>query len=99
MSQTAKSPLGHGVMSGSWVTHESRHRLHIPRPSAGVFLFVAPVAADGVDRVAGDEWIAGFADDGDDGGGDQDQCCELPYRAGVRTATSTSFIGAKQAVS
>jgi hypothetical protein len=46
----------------------------LPRPSAGVFLFVAPVVAFGVDCVAGDELVAGFADDGDGGGGDQDQC-------------------------
>jgi hypothetical protein len=56
------------------VTDESRHGLQIPRPSAGVFLFVAPVVAVGVDRVAGDELIAGFADDGDGVCGDQDQC-------------------------
>lgn len=45
----------------------------MPRPSAGVFLLVAPVVVGGVDAVAGDELIAGFADDGDGGGGDQDQ--------------------------
>ena len=37
-----------------------------PRPSAGAFLLVSPVAAVGVDVVAGDETVAGFADDGDD---------------------------------
>ena len=44
----------------------------LPRPSAGVFLLVAPVVAVGVDVVAGDEVVAGFADDGDGGCGDQD---------------------------
>jgi hypothetical protein len=36
-------------------------------------LLVAPVVAVGVDVVAGDELVAGFADDGDGGGGCQDQ--------------------------
>jgi hypothetical protein len=45
----------------------------LPRPSAGAFLLVAPVVVVGVDAVAGDEMVAGFADDGDGGGGDQDQ--------------------------
>ena len=34
---------------------------------------VGPVVAVGVDGVAGDELVAGFADDGDGGGGGQDQ--------------------------
>ena len=46
----------------------------LPRPSAGVFLLVAPVVAGGVDAVAGDELVVGFADDGDGSGSDQDQC-------------------------
>ena len=41
----------------------------MPRPSAGVFLLVAPVVAVRVDVVAGDEAVAGFADDGDNLGG------------------------------
>ena len=45
----------------------------MPRPSAGVFLLVAPVVAVGVDVVAADEVVAGFADDGDGLGGYEDQ--------------------------
>jgi hypothetical protein len=45
----------------------------LPRPLAGVFLLVAPVVAVGVDAVTGDELVAGFADDDDGCGGDQDQ--------------------------
>src|SRR5271163_3337343 len=41
-----------------------------PRPSAGVFLFVAPVVFVGVDVVAAQDVVAGFADDSDRGGGD-----------------------------
>ena len=64
------------------MTDESRHELQIPRPSAGVFVLVAPVVAVGVDVVAAEYAVAGFADDGDGGGGDQDQ-----YRgAGVGAA-------------
>jgi hypothetical protein len=47
--------------------------LQIPRLLAGVFLLVAPVVVVGVDVVAGDELVAGFADDGDGVGGDQDE--------------------------
>jgi hypothetical protein len=50
------------------VTAESRHGLQIPRPSAGVFVLVAPVVFVGAQDV-----VAGFADHGDGGGGDQDQ--------------------------
>ena len=65
-----KSPFAH-------ICDESRHGLHLsrvigdrlPRPSAGVFLLVAPVVAVGVDVVAADEVVAGFADDGDNLGG------------------------------
>jgi hypothetical protein len=64
--QGFKSPFAHRC-------DESGHGLQIPRPSAGVFLLVAPVVAVGVDVVAGDERVAGFADDGDGDGGDQDQ--------------------------
>ena len=64
------------------MTDESRHELQIPRPSAGVFVLVAPVVFVGVDVVAAEYAVAGFADDGDGGGGDQDQ-----YRgAGVGAA-------------
>jgi transposase len=44
-----------------------------PRPSAGVFLLVAPVVAVGVDVVAGDGLVVGLGDDGDGGGGDEDE--------------------------
>ena len=70
----------------------SRDGLQIPRPLVGVFLLVGPVVVVGVDVVAGDEFGAGFADDGD-GVGDQDQhwgvvwvrpmprwCSWLPWR-------------------
>ena len=50
------------------MTAESRHGLQIPRPSAGVFVLVAPVVFVGAQDV-----VAGFADHGDGGGGDQDQ--------------------------
>jgi hypothetical protein len=39
-----------------------------PRPSAGVFLFVAPLFAVGVDGVVGNESVGGFAQDGRGGG-------------------------------
>ncbi len=59
---------------------ESRHRLQmsrdglqIPRPSAGVFLLVAPVVFVGVDGVAAQDVVAGFAEDGHSAGGDQDE--------------------------
>jgi len=55
------------------VTDESRHGLQIPRPSAGVFVLVAPVVFVGVDGVAAQDVVAGFADDGDDVGGCEDQ--------------------------
>jgi hypothetical protein len=45
----------------------------LPRPSAGVFLLVAPVVFGGVDVVAAEDVVAGFADDGDGVGGHQDQ--------------------------
>jgi hypothetical protein len=44
-----------------------------PRPSAGVFLLVAPVVFGGVDVVAAEDAVAGFADDGDGVGGHQDE--------------------------
>ena len=44
-----------------------------PRPLAGVFVLVAPVVVVGVDVVAGDKLVVGFADDGDGVDGDQDQ--------------------------
>ena len=53
-----------------------------PRPSAGVFLLVAPVVAVGVDVVAGDGLIIGLGDDGDGGGGDEDE----DFGAGVGSA-------------
>jgi hypothetical protein len=43
------------------VTDESRHRLQIPRPAAGVFCLVASVVAVGVDVVAA-EGCVGAAD-------------------------------------
>jgi hypothetical protein len=55
------------------VTDESRHGLQIPRPSAGVFILVAPVVFVGVDVVAAEELVSCFADDGNGVGGDQDQ--------------------------
>lgn len=55
------------------MTDESRHGLQIPRPSAGVFVLVAPVVAVGVDVVAAEDVVAGFADDGDGVGGDEDE--------------------------
>ncbi|WP_158090711.1 hypothetical protein [Mycobacterium saskatchewanense] len=55
------------------MTDESRHGLQIPRPSAGVFVLVAPVVFVGVDGVAAQDVVAGFADDGDGVVGDQDQ--------------------------
>ena len=55
------------------MTAESRHGLQIPRPSAGVFVLVAPVVFVGVDVVAAEDVVVGFADHGDGGGGDQDQ--------------------------
>lgn len=55
------------------MTGESRHGLQIPRPSAGVFVLVAPVVFVGVDVVAAEDVVAGFADDGDGVGGHQDQ--------------------------
>jgi hypothetical protein len=69
-----KSPFAHRVISReSWVTHESRHWLQIPRLSAGVFVLVAPVVFVGVDVVAAEDVVAGFADDGDGVGGYQDE--------------------------
>ena len=44
-----------------------------PRPSAGVFLLVAPVVGVGVDGVVGDELVGGLAQDGHGGGGDDDE--------------------------
>jgi hypothetical protein len=55
------------------VTDESRHWLQIPRPSAGVFVLVAPVVFVGVDVVAAEDVVARFADDGDGVGGDEYQ--------------------------
>ena len=55
------------------MTAESRHGLQIPRPSAGVFVLVAPVVAVGSDAVAAEDAVVGFADDGDGGGGHQDE--------------------------
>ena len=55
------------------VTAESRHGLQIPRPSAGVFVLVAPVVFVGVDVVAAEDVVVGFADHCDGVGGDEDQ--------------------------
>ncbi|WP_181029246.1 hypothetical protein [Mycobacterium kansasii] len=55
------------------MTDESRHGLQIPRPSAGVFVLVAPVVFVGVDDVAAEDVVAGFADDGDGFAGGQDE--------------------------
>jgi hypothetical protein len=44
-----------------------------PGPSAGVFVLVAPVVSVGVDVVAAEYVVVGFADDGDGVRGDQDR--------------------------
>ena len=80
------------------MTDESRHGLQIPRPSAGVFVLVAPVVAVGFDVVAAKDAVAGFADDGHGGGGDQDECwgvgvgaadAEVVQAAAVRARLAT----------
>jgi hypothetical protein len=44
-----------------------------PGHRRGDFCLVAPVVAVEVDVVAAEDMAAGFADDGDGGGGDEDQ--------------------------
>jgi hypothetical protein len=74
----------------------------MPGPSARDFLLVAPVVASGVNAVAGDQLVAGLADDGDGFGSDSPSitfrcptntsCCGLAARATTHRVGFIDFL-------
>ena len=73
-----------------------------PGHRRGIFLLVAPVVASGVDAVAGDQLVAGLADDGDGFGSDSPSitfrwptntsCCGLAARATTHRVGFIDFL-------